>query len=284
MLDRPTRKGLLASGTTRSGFVSLVLLALLLTACSPSGDATAGRAAPPSTVVAAAPPSSVATSTTSPCQPAPLEARAATVLVVGIGNATTAEHPLAAEVSALGPGGVILFGPNIEDATQVRQLIDGLRRRSPRPLLVSVDEEGGRVSRLRPIVGSTPSARTLGRQPLDEISAVAAERGATLDELGFDLVLAPVVDADGGAAGGAIGDRAFAATPAEAGARAAAFADGLASAGVAATAKHFPGQGQLADSHDGPVVSEAPLAELESTTASRFRQALDGGVPAVMMS
>jgi beta-N-acetylhexosaminidase len=75
-----------------------------------------------------------------------------------------------------------------------------------------------------------------------------------------------------------------AATPAEAGARAAALADGLASAGVAATAKHFPGQGQLADSHDGPVVWEAPLAELESTTTSGFRQALDGGVPAVMMS
>jgi beta-N-acetylhexosaminidase len=173
---------------------------------------------------------------------------------------------------------------NVVEPAQVRALVDGLRQRSPHGLLVSVDEEGGRVSRLRSIVGPTPSARDLGRRPPAEIAAVAAERGATLGDLGFDLILAPVVDADGGAAGAAIGDRSFAATPAQAGSRAAAFAEGLARAEVTAVAKHFPGQGELADSHDGPVVFEAPLDEVEKAAASGFRPVLEAGVGAVMMS
>jgi beta-N-acetylhexosaminidase len=187
-------------------------------------------------------------------------------------------------VASLGVGGVILLGLNVVDEAQVTALIEGLRQRAPRRLLVSVDEEGGRVSRLRPIVGSTPSARTLGQRPPAEITAVGAERGAVLRRLGFDLVLAPVVDAEGGPAGGAIGDRAFAPTPGDAGPRAAAFALGLRQAGVAAAAKHFPGQGGLPDSHDGAVVSDVPRADLERVAAAGFRPVLDTGVPAVMMS
>jgi beta-N-acetylhexosaminidase len=219
-----------------------------------------------------------------PCQPAPIQVRAATVLAVGIGAATTADAPLAAAVTAAGVGGVILLGPNVVDVGQVRALIEGLRRQAPHGLLVAVDEEGGRVSRLRSIIGPTPSARALGRRPLAEIADVGAERGATLRDLGFDLVLAPVADADGGPVGGAIGDRAFGETPAEAGPRAGAFAEGLRRAGVAATAKHFPGQGGLADSHDGQVVLDDTLDELRTAAASAFRPVIDAGIPAVMMS
>ncbi len=246
------------------GFLALVVVA---GACS-GADKGGGAAVP----------------TTRPCQPAPLEARAATVLVVGIGNATSAGAPLPSAVSALGVGGVIVLGPNVIDPAQVRALVDGLRRQSPRRLLVAVDEEGGRVSRLRPILGTTAPARTLGQRPLPEIADVAAERGARLRDLGFDLSFAPVVDADGGAAGAAIGDRSFASTPAEAGARASAFAQGLRRAGVAPTAKHFPGQGGLADSHDGRVVSGVPLDMLKATAAQAFKPAFQAGVPAVMMS
>ena len=238
---------------------------------------------PPASEVA--PPAPVlATVTTKPCQPAPLSARAAAVLVLGVGQATSADAPLAAQVAALGVGGVVLLGPNVLDTDQVTALIEGLRQAAPRRLLVSVDEEGGRVSRLRSIIGATPSARTLGQRPLAEVTAVAAERAAVLAGLGFDLVLAPVVDADGGPAGGAIGDRAFAASPAEAGLRGAAFVEGFRRSGVAATAKHFPGQGGLADSHDGTVLANTPRSELERTAAAAFRPVIDAGVPAVMMS
>jgi beta-N-acetylhexosaminidase len=149
---------------------------------------------------------------------------------------------------------------------------------------MTVDEEGGRVSRLRSVLGATPSARTLGQRPLAAITEAAVERGAALRELGFDLSFAPVVDADGGAAGAAIGDRSFAAAPTDAGRRAGAFAEGLRRAGVTPTAKHFPGQGGLADSHDGRVVSDTSLEELKSVAAAGFTPAFRIGVPVVMMS
>jgi beta-N-acetylhexosaminidase len=260
-----------------------VVIALVGVACG-GGAGTVTGAAPTSAGPGATSAVPVATPTTQPCQPASIEARAATVLVVGINDATSADAPLAARVAALGLGGVVLLGTNIRDSAQARALIAGLRERSPRHLLIAVDEEGGRVSRLRPIIGSTPSARILGQRPLADITAVAADRGATLRDLGFDLILAPVVDADGGPAGGAIGDRAFGATPADAGPRAGAFAQGLKRAGVAPTAKHFPGQGGLPDSHDGQVVSDAGLTELRAAATAAFRPVLEAGVPAVMMS
>ena len=262
---------------------AMVVFTVASVACGGDRGPVNGVAAPTSVVETAAPPST-SPSATRPCQPAPLEARAATVLAVGISDATTAEAPLATSVAALGVGGVILLGPNILDAAQARALIAGLRQRSPRGLLVAVDEEGGRVSRLRPILGSTPSARALGQRALADIATVAAERGGVLKDLGFNLVLAPVVDADSGPAGGAVGDRAFATTPAEAGPRAAAFADGVRRAGVAATAKHFPGQGGLPDSHDGQVVSNTPLADLRTAATAAFGPLVDAGVGAVMMS
>ncbi len=269
---------------TATARVLVVLLALVVAACGASDGGEDTASLPPTTTTTTTTTDAGATPGTQVCRPAPLEARAATVLVVGIGEATTADDPVVAEVAAAGVGGVIMLGPNVVDATQVKALIDGLRQRSPRSMLVAVDEEGGRVSRLRPILGRTPSARTLGQQPPAEIAAVAATRGATLRDLGFDLVLAPVVDADGGAAGAAIGDRAFGATPAEAGPRAGAFVEGLTRAGVAATAKHFPGQGELADSHDGRVVFDAPLEQVERAAATGFRPVFAAGAPAVMMS
>ena len=262
---------------------AMLVFAVAGVACGDDGGSVNDAAAPTSTVEAAAP-SSTSSSTTQPCQQASLEDRAATVLAVGIQGATTAGAPTAARVAALGVGGVILLGTNIRDAAQARALIAGLRQRAPRGLLVAVDEEGGRVSRLRPILGNTPSARTLGQRSLADIATVAAERGAVLRDLGFNLVLAPVVDADGGPAGGAVGDRAFASAPAAAGPRAAAFADGIRRAGVAATAKHFPGQGGLPDSHDGQVVSNIPLRDLRAAATAAFGPVVDAGVEAVMMS
>ncbi|MDQ4089449.1 MAG: hypothetical protein M3163_03985 [Actinomycetota bacterium] len=276
------------SRTRASHPIAAGLVVLLAAACGGGVERSTAPSPPPQPPVTgevAVPPApALTTPTTRPCQPAPLEARAAAVLVLGIGQATTSEAPLAAQVAALGVGGIVLLGPNVVDTAQVTALIDGLRRRAPRRLLISVDEEGGRVSRLRPIIGPTPSARVLGQRPLAEVTAVAADRGAVLDRLGFDLVLAPVVDADGGPAGAAIGDRAFSATPAEAGQRAAAFVEGVRRSGVASTAKHFPGQGGLADSHDGTVLSNAPFSQVERMATAAFRPVIDAGVPAVMMS
>lgn len=218
------------------------------------------------------------------CTAAPIEARAAAVLVVGIDDATTADAPLPAEVTGLGVGGVIIRAGNVVDGDQLRALIDGLRERSPRGLLVTADEEGGRVSRLRAVLGRSESARALGRRPLPEIAAEAERRGVAMRDLGVDLVLGPVVDADGGPADATIGDRSFSGDVTEAGARAAAFVEGLERAGIGATLKHFPGQGAVAgDSHDGAVVSDRPRAEVEATAAA-FSPGMAAGADAVLVA
>jgi len=127
-------------------------LGLAVAGCG-AGDERRAVPPPPSPTIGLAAP--VSATTTEPCRPAPLEARAAAVLVLGIGGATVPDAPLAARVAALGVGGVVLLGVNVVDARQVQALVEGLRERAPRRLLVAVDEEGGRVSRLRPIVGPT---------------------------------------------------------------------------------------------------------------------------------
>jgi hypothetical protein len=134
----------------------------------------AAPAAPPVDDLRAAGPAPSAPLDATPapaCVPAPLERRAAAVLVVGLPGVTSADDPLARSVADLGVGGVFLSHTNVRTAAQVRSLADGLRARAARPLLVSTDEEGGRVAVTRALVGRAPSPRRLGR-------AVHARRGA----------------------------------------------------------------------------------------------------------
>lgn len=266
-LPRPRLAALLAVG-----------LLTAATACGGGDDGDEAGRAPGSTE--ATTPSSTAPA----CTAAPLAERAAAVLIVGIDDDTTADGALAREVTALGVGGIEVRQPNVVDAAQLRALVEGLRAQSARTLVVAADEEGGRVSRLRSVIGSTASARTLGNQPLDAIRAEAARRGQAMKELGIDLVLGPVADADGGPANGSIGDRAFAGDIAAAGERAGAFAAGLTDAGVLATVKHFPGQGGVADdSHAGTVASPYTAAQVEEA-ARAFLPAIEAGAGAVMVS
>jgi beta-N-acetylhexosaminidase len=268
----------------RRWHAGVVLIALAAASCGSGGDAdrTVADSREGATTTVAAAPAAVST-TVRACEPAPLDLRAATVLVVGIGEGTSIDDPLVSEVAGLGLTGVTLRPPNIVDAVQLRALVEGLRQRSPRRLLIGVDEEGGRVSRLRSILGVSESARELGQLSPDEIADIAAERGAAIRDLGFDVNFAPVVDADGGPASGSIGDRSFASEPDDAGVMANSFADGLRRAGIVAIAKHFPGQGGLEDSHDGAVVSEATLESVRANAAG-FRPVIESGIPAVMMS
>ena len=101
--------------------------------------------------------------------------------------------------------------------------------------------------------------------------------------MGIDWVLAPVADLDGGPAGGVIGDRSFGVDPAEVAADATAFADGLHEAGVAATAKHFPGHGGEGDPHTGRTVDPATAADLESSDLVPFRRLIAHGVEVTMV-
>lgn len=220
------------------------------------------------------------------CTPAPLEQRAGAVLVVGLPGVTTADDPLVQEVLDLGVSGVFLVQENVVSADQVTALSAGLRERAGRPLLVSTDEEGGRVSVTRKVLGGSPSPRRLAssRTP-EQVREAAAELGASLAGLGFDLDLAPSVDLDAGPSGGIIGDRSFSADPQEAAAYGVAFARGLADAGVQPTVKHFPGHGRSQiDTHKEGDVVPATVEELETTDLVPFQEAVDAGVPVVMLN
>ena len=151
-----------------------------------------------------------------------------------------------------GVAGFILFKRNIESTAQVAKLVFELKTYAKRPLIVAVDQEGGRVARLRmPPLTHLPPMRTLGKSAETQLLQQAgALVGFELSALGIDWNLAPVLDIDTNPDNIAIGDRCFdnqAHVVAQLGL---AFARGLESQGVASCAKHFPGQGDARqDSH-----------------------------------
>ncbi|MDT0165086.1 glycoside hydrolase family 3 N-terminal domain-containing protein [Actinotalea sp. AC32] len=220
------------------------------------------------------------------CTPAPLADRAAAVLVVGLPHVTSPDDPLVAEVTRVGVGGVFLSEANVVDAAQVTELVAGLRERSPRPLVVSTDEESGRVSVTRAIVGPGPSPRRLAAQRTpDEVRDLAAGIGERLAAVGIDLDLAPSLDLDDGPWDGTIGDRSFGGDPEVASQYGLAFAAGLDDAGVVPTVKHFPGHGSSStDTHRTSDVVAAPLADLQGHDLEPFQDAVDAGAPVVMLN
>ncbi|MBD5657145.1 MAG: glycoside hydrolase family 3 protein, partial [Candidatus Eremiobacteraeota bacterium] len=147
-----------------------------------------------------------------------------------------------AEIEALGPGGLLLFARNVSDVERTRTLVSAVVAAAGGeiPALVCVDQEGGRVARLR-FGGELPSQLTLGAA--NEV--VLAERaGARLaDELravGATVDFAPVLDLALAPQGTVVGTRSLGDFPARVARRGAAVVGGRQTAGVAATVKHFP--------------------------------------------
>ncbi|HSP71913.1 MAG TPA: glycoside hydrolase family 3 N-terminal domain-containing protein, partial [Gaiellaceae bacterium] len=152
---------------------------------------------------------------------------------------------------AEGLGGVCLFSGNVRDAEQVAALTAALRAERPE-VLVTVDEEGGDVTRLEWERGSSyPGNLALGA--VDDVGLterVAAAIAGDLLRAGIDVDLAPVADVNSNPLNPVIGVRSFGADPGPVARHVAAFVRGLQAGGVAACAKHFPGHGDTAqDSH-----------------------------------
>jgi len=184
--------------------------------------------------------------------------------IVGIaGTALSGDE--AALFRAAPPLGVILFARNIENPSQLRHLIAEVRRCLPRGALLMVDQEGGRVARLRPPPWRRhPPAAAFGalfaKSPAAGLRAAwlgGAAIGAEAAEAGFDVVAAPVLDRAVAGADRVVGDRAFGADPRVIARLARAFAAGVLAAGVQPVGKHAPGHGRAtADSHRAlPVVA-----------------------------
>lgn len=190
------------------------------------------------------------------------------------------QHPLV--------GAVILFTRNFESIEQLERLVADIRAARTPPLLVTVDHEGGRVQRFRKGFTVLPPMRTIGREyDLDPAAGKQLARqcgwlmAAELRSVAIDMSFAPCVDLDYGVSS-VIGDRAFHRDPQVVAELAIAFVGGMREAGMAATAKHFPGHGAVVpDSHVAMPVDRRPLADLDEDLYP-YRRLVANGLPAVM--
>jgi beta-N-acetylhexosaminidase len=201
----------------------------------------------------------------------------------------TASADIKRMIRDFGVSSVVLFARNVDGPEQVADLVrelQGIARDAGHelPLAVAVDQEGGRVARLREPWTIWPTARTVGRTGSVALSRqMGAAMGRELAACGIHWDFAPVVDVDSNPRNPVIGDRSFGADPAAVGRFAAAFIGGLQGAGVAACAKHFPGHGDTeVDSHlELPVVDHSP-ARLDELELPPFRAAVAADVASVM--
>jgi beta-N-acetylhexosaminidase len=205
------------------------------------------------------------------------------VVVVGVDDHTDASAALLDDLADLRPSGILLLNRNVVDADQVGTFVAELRRVLPPGALVATDEEGGRVSAFRRVVGRQPSPRALAVRTEDELRRHAQTVGEQLRRCGVDWNLAPVVDLDDGPGNGPIGDRAFSADASVTTHCARAFVAGFGDVGLLTCAKHFPGQGRASvDTHLASATVAASMHELAESIAP-FRALVAAGVPAVMV-
>jgi beta-N-acetylhexosaminidase len=200
-----------------------------------------------------------------------------------MGTSVTPE--LASFIKEYKPGGVILFSRNLESVGQIVELTNDLQRCSPKsPLLISIDQEGGRVSRLPSGFTIFPPCELLGRCNSSELAyAAAATIAKELRAVGVNMNMAPVLDVNSNPDNPVIGDRAFGSTPDVVSEMALVTAAGLQDNKVVACGKHFPGHGDTnADSHKELPVVEASRERLEAVEFPPFRRAVTAGIATMM--
>jgi beta-N-acetylhexosaminidase len=184
-----------------------------------------------------------------------------------------------------GLGGVILFARNIADPEQVAELCYEASQLVPElPLWVSVDQEGGRVARLKAPFTEWPAMATLGRSGDIQLAArFARALAAELRAVGITLDYAPVLDIHTNPKNPVIGDRALSEKAGEVARLGAAIIDALQSEGVAACGKHFPGHGDTqTDSHLELPLVEHPIERLRAVELLPFKAAVAAGVATIM--
>jgi len=186
------------------------------------------------------------------------------------------KHPLT--------GGVILFSRNYESTEQLSALIEAIREAANKPVLISVDHEGGRVQRFRH--GFTPLPAIAKISQFDNAQQRAFYHGwlmaAEVRAMGIDFSFAPVLDIDYGVSE-VIGDRSFNQNPTTISLLAQEYINGMREAGMASTGKHFPGHGAVTeDSHHEIPVDTRSRDEIWSNDIIPFAKLIEAGLDAVM--
>lgn len=183
-------------------------------------------------------------------------------------------------------GGLIYFANDLRTREQTVKMIADAQAGSKIPLFISVDEEGGIVSR----VGANPAMGVDHLPMMGTLTTTeqAYEAGATLGEqlkaLGFNLDFAPVADVNSNPQNPVIGQRAFSTDPVQTAAMVAACVEGFVSRDMICTIKHFPGHGDTAeDSHDSLAISYKTLEQLRQCEFLPFVRGIDAGAQLVMV-
>lgn len=199
-------------------------------------------------------------------------------LVCGVAGLSLDQEEMAL-LKELQPGGVILFARNVESKAQLQELVASLRELPGNPY-VAVDLEGGRVNRLRSLIGELPTPQRLSRHGEAAARALGEACGAVCAALGINVDLAPVVDVAGPSSFLAEEGRCWGASAGEVVRLAGAFLEGLESFGVASCLKHFPGLGSgEVDSH-----RELPVLGDEAREHRQVFHALASQERAVMVA
>jgi beta-N-acetylhexosaminidase len=260
----------------------------LLAGCGAAADDTPATSSSTVAMAAGPPPGSASPQAPTPACGDPVAAVAAMstrdklaqLLMVGVTGADDAR----AVVDNQHVGGIMVGGWTDLSMLSDGTLTDIAANAGPLPLAVSVDEEGGRVSRLSSVIGSQPAPRVLAatRTP-EEVYQIALDRGRQMRGLGFTIDFAPVADVTDAPDDSVIGDRSFGADPTKVTDYAGAYARGLRDAGLLPVLKHFPGHGHgSGDSHTGSVVTP-PLADLQADDLVPYRTLTTQGPVGVMV-
>lgn len=262
---------------------TLALCGGLVAGCSGDG----GDVAAPSTSAAASVTSDITTtSETSTALPAPTvcgsdllaslstRQKLAQLLNVGVTGTDDALAIVASEQI-----GGIFVGSWTDQSMLTNREVPQVASASKIPLMVTIDEEGGRVSRVEDILGPDPSAReTAETMTVEQTYQMALERGRGLKDLGITVNYAPDVDVSSQPDNSVIGDRSYSDDPATVIAYAGAYAQGMRDAGIFPVIKHFPGHGSASgDSHTGAVTTP-PLEDLMNSDLVPFRELVNTGV------
>ncbi|MDR2650495.1 MAG: S-layer homology domain-containing protein [Clostridiales bacterium] len=211
-------------------------------------------------------------------------------MLSGVWETSNANRTLLNNIAQYHPAGFVFFKPNIKTPEQTKRFIADLQSASKVKLLISVDEEGGLVSR----IGANPDMNFKRQPAMSEIGKtgdsenayrVGAELGEGLRSLGFTMDFAPVADVNTNPDNPVIGTRAFGSDPQTVSSFVVQEVKGLQDKHITAVLKHFPGHGDSsADSHTGAVSLRHNLTRLNAVEFAPFKAGIAAGAGAVMVS
>ena len=206
--------------------------------------------------------------------------------LTGVATVTAAGETTQKALEKYPVGGILYNKSNMKTKDQVVAMVNNSQSYSKIPLLITCDEEGGRVNRLMSTVGTTWVGPMLDYKDQGTETAFLNAKTIAMDlkSCGFNLDLAPVADVWSNPANTVIGDRAYSDDFEQASELVAAAVQGFREGGVGCTLKHFPGHGDTSkDSHYGSVYVYKTLEQLRQEEFLPFRSGIAAGADAVMM-